>query len=108
MLRRVALVRTEVSHELIASIIRMRIIGELGTTVVPASLILLTLMMEAMLSSETSVLTRILRRNNPEDDTLNRKCFGSLIGFRPQVLRGRHSVGSLRNIGQDIQLPALN
>jgi hypothetical protein len=53
MLRRVALVRTDVSEELSASIIRVTIIGELGTTlvtasVVPSSPILVTLMMEAL------------------------------------------------------------
>jgi hypothetical protein len=56
MLRRVALVRTEVSEKLSASFIRVKIIGELGTTqavtsvrrllvtasVVPSSLILAT------------------------------------------------------------------
>jgi hypothetical protein len=47
MLRRVALVRTDVSEELSASFIR----------VVPSSPILVTLMKEALSSSETSVLT---------------------------------------------------
>jgi hypothetical protein len=37
MLRRVALVRTDVSEELSASIIRMTRIGELGTTLVVSS-----------------------------------------------------------------------
>jgi hypothetical protein len=65
MLRRVALVRTDVSEELSASIIRVTRIGELSTTlaipshsvrrllvtanVVPSSLILVTLIMEAPL-----------------------------------------------------------
>jgi hypothetical protein len=83
MLRRVALVRTDVSEESIASIIRMESIGELGTTlaitsnrstlrrnnyvssvlrllvtadVVPSSPILVTPMIEAIGFSETSVL----------------------------------------------------
>jgi hypothetical protein len=97
MLRRAALVRTDISKELSASIIRVKGIDELGTTlaatsnrrklrrffrsvrrllltakflvhrlsvrrllvtasVVPSSLILVTLMKEALSSSETSVL----------------------------------------------------
>jgi hypothetical protein len=67
MLRRVALARTEVSEELGASIIRVTRIGELVTAnVVPSSRILITLMMEALSSSETSVLTRATQRNIQE------------------------------------------
>jgi hypothetical protein len=76
MLCRVALVRTDVSVEPGASFIRVTRIGELGTTlaatsnrhmlrqllvaasVVPGSPIHVTLMKEALGSTETSVLTR--------------------------------------------------
>jgi hypothetical protein len=69
MLRRVALVRTDISEERIASINRATIIGKLVTTLTVTSN-RSTLMMEAKHSYETLVLTRATRRNTPEDGTL--------------------------------------
>jgi hypothetical protein len=46
--------------------------------VVPSSPILVTLMMEAMRSSETSVLIRVTRRNIPGDGNLHRHSRGNL------------------------------
>jgi hypothetical protein len=66
----VALVRTDVLEERIASNIRVERIGELGTalavTVVPTSLTLFILMMEAMRFS-TTILTRATRGHAPKD-----------------------------------------
>jgi hypothetical protein len=66
MLRCVALVRTDVSEERSASIIRVTRISELGTPLAVTS----TLMMEVLSFSETSVLTRATRCNIPEDAIL--------------------------------------
>jgi hypothetical protein len=66
---RVALLRTDISEEDIASIIRVTRISELGTILAVTSN-RSTLMMEAKHSSEMSVHIRVTCCNIPEDDIL--------------------------------------
>jgi hypothetical protein len=62
MLRRVALARTDVSANFITSSV---------ANVVPSSLIVFTLMIEALRSFGTPVLTEATRRNIPENGILH-------------------------------------
>jgi hypothetical protein len=113
MLHCVALVKTDVSKELSASFIRATRIGELGTTLavtsnrhtlvflrsmlrllVTASLvhsspILVTVMKEALSSSETSALTRATRCNILENAILHRR--GSDVTIFPSQYNLRKS-----------------
>jgi hypothetical protein len=66
MLCHVALVRTDVSEEL-----RLLVTA----SIVPSSLILVSMMKEALSSSETPVLTRATRCNIPEDGILHWRAF---------------------------------
>jgi hypothetical protein len=119
MLRREALVRTDVPEEFIASIIRVTRIGELRITLavtsnrstlrrntelrllvpvkVPSSPILVTLMMEALSFSKTSVITGVTRRNIPVEGILQghrRENLESymLVRNRPKAIQIVHNI----------------
>jgi hypothetical protein len=71
-LSRVALGRTDVSEKRISSIIKATTIGELGTKLAVASnRSTLRRIMEAILSSKMSVLTRATQRHIPEESNLH-------------------------------------
>jgi hypothetical protein len=80
MLRRVALVRIYVSEELRASIIRVTRIGVLGTLAETSNrrTVFVTIMMEAIGSSETAVFTRTTQLKNPEDPILHSHRHGNI------------------------------
>jgi hypothetical protein len=77
-LRRVALVRTDVSEECSASVIRVTKIGELVTLAGTSN----------QFTLHASVLTRATRRNIPEDGILHSHRRENLKSFNVQPISG--------------------
>jgi hypothetical protein len=129
MLRRVALVRIDVSEECSASIIQVTIIGDLTSTLeltgnrlkhivflrserrllvtddVPSSPILVTLIMEELRSSETLILTRATRLNIPEVGILHSHCREQLKSYIRKICSDRRLTNSV--LGMKYSLTSL-
>jgi hypothetical protein len=96
MLRHMALVRTDVSDERSASFIGVTRIGELGELAVTSNRRTLR---RNTKSSETSVLTRVTRRNIQEDGILHgyrREKLKSYIALTGWALQRRRNVSPVR------------
>jgi hypothetical protein len=82
-LRRIAHVRADISEEIVASIIRAIRRGELGTTLAITSNRSTLVIIDFIRSSETSVLTRVTRRNILKDGILHSHPSENLKSYMP-------------------------
>jgi hypothetical protein len=85
MLRRVAVVRTDVSEEPSASFIRVTRIGELGKTLAATS------NRRTLRRNTKSVLTRATRRNTSEDTILQSHRRGKLKSYTLNDVKSQRS-----------------
>jgi hypothetical protein len=99
----VVVVRTDVSEERVASIIRLTRIGELGTLAITGDRSTLNISSQrasVASYSEKSVLTRVTRRNIPDDGTSHShrreflKSYAALTGW---ALQRKRNVSPVRN-----------
>jgi hypothetical protein len=70
-------------------------------SVAPSSPILVTLMKEALISSETSVLTRATRRNNPEDTILHSHRRENLKSYKFKIICNNCFITTLEERGEE-------